>query len=59
MYFRQKLNRKSKQRIFPLCLDGGIPRIAAMGRKGGSNVAASICNALMYTVLGTLDPHSP
>ena len=47
---------ESKQRIFRLCLDSGIPCIAAMGRKGGSNVAASICNALMYTALGTLDP---
>ena len=26
----------------------GIPCIAAMGRKGGSNVAAAICNALLY-----------
>ena len=24
------------------------PHIAAMGRKGGSNVAAAICNALLY-----------
>ena len=47
---------ESKQRIYQLCLDSGIPCIAAMGRKGGSNVAASICNALMYTALGTLDP---
>lgn len=34
----------------------GIPCIAAMGRKGGSNVAAFICSALLYTALGTLDP---
>lgn len=26
-----------------------IPIIAAMGRKGGSNIAAAICNALMYS----------
>ena len=26
----------------------GIPCIAARGRKGGSNVAAAICNALLY-----------
>ncbi|WP_250228070.1 precorrin-8X methylmutase [Anaeropeptidivorans aminofermentans] len=25
-----------------------IPYIAAMGRKGGSNIAAAICNALLY-----------
>ena len=27
-----------------------IPHIAAMGRKGGSNVAAAICNALLYQI---------
>ena len=47
---------ESKRRIFQLCMDCGIPCIAAMGRKGGSNVAAAICNALAYTALGTLDP---
>ena len=26
----------------------GIPYIVARGRKGGSNVAAAICNALIY-----------
>jgi precorrin-8X/cobalt-precorrin-8 methylmutase len=26
----------------------GVPCILAMGRKGGSNVAAAICNALLY-----------
>ena len=28
------------------------PYIAAMGRKGGSNVAAAICNALLYRAAG-------
>jgi precorrin-8X/cobalt-precorrin-8 methylmutase len=28
----------------------GIPCIVAEGRKGGSNVAAAICNALLYTL---------
>lgn len=28
--------------------DAGIPCIVARGRKGGSNVAAAICNALLY-----------
>ena len=32
------------------------PAIAAMGRKGGSNVAAAICNALLYAAAKTLDP---
>jgi precorrin-8X/cobalt-precorrin-8 methylmutase len=26
----------------------GLPCILAMGRKGGSNVAAAICNALLH-----------
>jgi precorrin-8X/cobalt-precorrin-8 methylmutase len=30
----------------------GIPCIAAMGRRGGSNVAAAIVNALMYGIRG-------
>ena len=31
-----------------LIMQGGVPYIVARGRKGGSNVAASICNALIY-----------
>jgi precorrin-8X/cobalt-precorrin-8 methylmutase len=31
-----------------LILDTDIPHIVARGRKGGSNVAAAICNALLY-----------
>lgn len=31
-----------------LFLDGDIPYIINRGRKGGSNVAAAICNALLY-----------
>ncbi len=31
-----------------LLVESGVPCIAAMGRKGGSNVAAAICNALLY-----------
>ena len=30
-----------------LLMDSGIPYITARGRKGGSNVAAAICNALL------------
>ena len=33
-----------------------LPAIAAMGRKGGSNVAAAICNALIYSAAEMLDP---
>ena len=31
-----------------LIMAGRAPYIAAKGRKGGSNVAAAICNALLY-----------
>jgi precorrin-8X/cobalt-precorrin-8 methylmutase len=31
-----------------LILDTDVPHIVAAGRKGGSNVAAAICNAVMY-----------
>ncbi len=31
-----------------LIMTGGVPFIVARGRKGGSNVAAAICNALLY-----------
>lgn len=35
-----------------LLLSADIPYIAAVGRKGGSNVAAAICNALLYIAAG-------
>lgn len=47
---------ESKQRLMRVCEAAGVPAIAAMGRKGGSNVAAAICNALLYTALDTIDP---
>lgn len=47
---------ESKEEIFELCKELDIPAIAAFGRKGGSNVAASICNALLYQAAGTVDP---
>ena len=31
-----------------LILQTDVPYIVARGRKGGSNVAAAICNALLY-----------
>ena len=31
-----------------IIMTSGVPYIVAVGRKGGSNVAAAICNALMY-----------
>lgn len=47
---------ESKERLFAVCERYGVPAIAAMGRKGGSNVAAAVCNALIYTAAGMLDP---
>ena len=39
-----------------LFLDSPVPHIIARGRKGGSNVAAAICNALLYSAAEMLDP---
>lgn len=47
---------ESKEEVFDVCREHGIPAIVAFGRKGGSNVAAAICNALMYGALDTTDP---
>ena len=47
---------ESKERILRACEKNGVPAIVAMGRKGGSNVAAAICNALLYTAVDALDP---
>lgn len=43
---------ESKIRALNMCRDCGIPAIFAMGRKGGSGVAAAICNALLYEAAG-------
>ena len=47
---------ESKERLFAVCTQYGVPAIVAMGRKGGSNVAAAICNALVYSAAEMLDP---
>ena len=47
---------ESKARLMAICMRYGVPAIAAMGRKGGSNVAAAICNALLYSAAEMLDP---
>ena len=49
---------ESKGRIWEVCTRLGVPAIVSLGRKGGSNVAAAICNALLYTAAGLLDPSS-
>ncbi len=47
---------ESKRELFEVCQQIGVPAIVAMGRKGGSNVAAAVCNALLYTACQALDP---
>lgn len=47
---------ESKEQLWSACREYGVPAIVAMGRKGGSTVAAAICNALLYTAAGVLDP---
>ena len=47
---------ESKEKLFAVCEQYGVPAIAAFGRKGGSNVAAAVCNALLYTAADMLDP---
>ena len=47
---------ESKEEIFEICEEHDIPAIVAFGRKGGSNVAASICNALLYSAVDMVDP---
>ncbi len=39
---------EAKERLW----QSGLPCIAAMGRRGGSNVAAAIVNALLYGIEG-------
>lgn len=47
---------ESKERVWEICLSHGVPCIAAMGRKGGSSIAAAIMNALIYTAADMLEP---
>lgn len=47
---------EAKEEILALCRRTGVPAIVALGRKGGSNVAAAICNALIYSAADMLDP---
>lgn len=47
---------EAKEALLAACEQYGVPAIVAMGRKGGSNVAAAICNALIYLGADMLDP---
>ena len=49
---------ESKEYARAVCEAHGVPAILAMGRKGGSTVAAAICNALLYTAAELLDPEN-
>lgn len=47
---------ESKERLIETCEKYNVPVIVAKGRKGGSTVAAAICNALLYTAAEMIDP---
>lgn len=47
---------EAKEKIWETCLAHDIPAIVARGRKGGSPVAAAICNALIYAAADLADP---
>ncbi len=47
---------EGKERVLRVCEEREIPAIVALGRKGGSSIAAAVCNALIYTAAGLLDP---
>lgn len=49
---------EAKEALVSCCTRHQIPVIAAMGRKGGSTIAAAICNALIYLAAGMEDPHA-
>lgn len=49
---------ESKERLLEACRRHGVPAIVALGRKGGSSVTAAICNALLYSAAGQLDPEA-
>ena len=42
---------ESKERALSACERAGVPVIIALGRKGGSGVAAAICNAMLYQIM--------
>ena len=47
---------EAKEIILRECIRRNVPCIAAMGRKGGSTVAAAIVNALLYQTSEMTDP---
>lgn len=49
---------ESKERALAVCKAYGVPAVIALGRKGGSTVAAAICNALLYQAAALTDPET-
>ena len=49
---------ESKERALAVCEASGVPAVIALGRKGGSTVAAAICNALLYGATEMTDPET-
>ena len=49
---------EAKEEIFALCEKMDLPCIMARGRKGGSTIAAAICNALIYSAADMLKPEN-
>ena len=49
---------ESKERALAVCKASGVPAVIALGRKGGSTVAAAICNALLYGAAEMTDPET-
>lgn len=47
---------EAKEAVLAACRAQDVPAIVALGRKGGSNIAAAICNALVYLAGDLLDP---
>lgn len=47
---------ESKETLLSTCEAHNVPAIVALGRKGGSTVAAAVCNALVYSAAQMLDP---
>ena len=47
---------EAKEEMISVCGEADVPVIAARGRKGGSGVAAAICNALIYMAADMLEP---
>lgn len=47
---------ESKETILATCKAYDVPAIVALGRKGGSNVAAAVCNALLYKAADLQNP---